>query len=189
MPKVDRTDELFRRISLQDDEEAFRLLFYDFFAPLCVFAHRYIDEPESCEDIVQETFYRIWKNRKSLYIDTSARNFLLTSVRNSCLDWLRHRATEMRWSESMQDRVEEAYTQELYTTVELEHLLNVALSKLPEAVASTFRRNRFDGKTYAEIAEEKQLSVKTIEAYMMKALKFLRSELRDYLPFLMLFLY
>ena len=89
----------------------------------------------------------------------------------------------------MQDRVEEAYTQELYTTVELEHLLNVALTKLPEAVASTFRRNRFDGKTYAEIAEEKQLSVKTIEAYMMKALKFLRSELRDYLPFLMLFLY
>ena len=103
MPKVDWTDELFRRISLQDDEEAFRLLFYDFFAPLCVFAHRYIDEPESCEDIVQETFYRIWKNRKSLCIGTSARNFLLTSVRNSCLDGLRRKATEMRWSEYMQD--------------------------------------------------------------------------------------
>lgn len=190
MPKVDRTDELFRRISLQDDEEAFRLLFYDFFAPLCVFAHRYIDEPESCEDIVQETFYRIWKNRKSLCIDTSARNFLLTSVRNSCLDGLRRRATEMRWSEYVQERTDEAYPQqELYTTAELEHLLNAALDKLPEAIASTFRQNRFEGKTYAEIAEEKQLSIKTIEAYMMKALKFLRIELRDYLPFLMLFLY
>lgn len=82
---------------------------------------------------------------------------------------------------------EEAFCYDLYTTVELERLLNEALDKLPEPVASTFRMNRFEGKTYAEIAEVRQLSVKTIEAYMTKALKFLRVELRDYLPLLALF--
>lgn len=61
----DNTDKLFRMVSLQDDEEAFRSLFYNFFAPLCVFANKYIEDIESCEDIVQETFYRIWKTEKN----------------------------------------------------------------------------------------------------------------------------
>lgn len=186
--QIDKTDMLFRKVSLQDDEEAFRILFYDFFAPLCVFAHRYLEEMETCEDIVQETFYRIWKNRKELDIQTSARNFLITSVRNACLDLIRKQEIEKRWIEKrLEEDTEEEY-EDLYTTQELESLLNQALDKLPEQIASTFRMNRFDGKTYVEIAEEKQISVKTVEAYMTRALKFLRIELKDYLPIL-LFLY
>ena len=68
----------------------------------------------------------------------------------------------------------------------LEQLLEAALAKLPEQIASVFRLNRFAGKTYAEIAEEKQISVKTVEAYMTKALRFLRMELKDYLCLLAL---
>ena len=62
--QIDKTDMLFRKVSLQDDEEAFRILFYDFFAPLCVFAHRYLEEMEACEDIVQETFIAFGKTGK-----------------------------------------------------------------------------------------------------------------------------
>ena len=184
--QIDKTDMLFRKVSLQDDEEAFRILFYDFFAPLCVFAHRYLEEMETCEDIVQETFYRIWKNRKDLDIQISARNFLITSVRNACLDLIRKQEIEKRWIEKrLEEDTEEEY-EDLYTTQELESLLNQALDKRPEQVASTFRMNRFDGKTYVEIAEEKQISVKTVEAYMTRALKFLRIELKDYLPILLI---
>ena len=184
--QIDKTDMLFRKVSLQDDEEAFRILFYDFFAPLCVFAHRYLEEMETCEDIVQETFYRIWKNRKDLDIQISARNFLITSVRNACLDLIRKQEIEKRWIEKrLEEDIEEEY-EDLYTTQELESLLNQALDKLPEQIASTFRMNRFDGKTYVEIAEEKQISVKTVEAYMTRVLKFLRIELKDYLPILLI---
>lgn len=184
--QIDKTDMLFRKVSLQDDEEAFRILFYDFFAPLCVFAHRYLEEMETCEDIVQETFYRIWKNRKDLDIQISARNFLITSVRNACLDLIRKQEIEKRWIEKrLEEDTEEEY-EDLYTTQELESLLNQALDKLPEQITSTFRMNRFDGKTYVEIAEEKQISVKTVEAYMTRALKFLRIELKDYLPILLI---
>lgn len=184
--QIDKTDMLFRKVSLQDDEEAFRILFYDFFAPLCVFAHRYLEEMETCEDIVQETFYRIWKNRKDLDIQVSARNFLITSVRNACLDLIRKQEIEKRWIEKrLEEDTEEEY-EDLYTTQELESLLNQALDKLPEQVASTFRMNRFGGKTYVEIAEEKQISAKTVEAYMTRALKFLRIELKDYLPILLI---
>lgn len=186
--KIDKTDELIRRISFSDDEAAFRTLFYSFFSPLCVFAHRYVEDQATCEDLVQDTFFRIWKNRKSLDIHSSARNFMMTTVRNSCLDWLRKQAVEKRWEEKFMEEAEEETT-DLYTTIELEHLLNQALDKLPEQISSTFRSNRFEGKTYTEIATEKNISVKTVESYMSKALKLLRVELRDYLSFFIGILY
>lgn len=179
-----KTDDLFRRILFQDDECAFRRIFYDFFAPLCVFAHRYVGSMEDCEDMVQDVFYRIWKKRKELRVDSSARNFLMACVRNACVDFLRKQEVEARGMEYYIQRV--PVEEELYTTSELEQLLEAALAKLPEQIASVFRLNRFAGKTYAEIAEEKQISVKTVEAYMTKALRFLRMELKDYLCLLAL---
>lgn len=179
-----KTDELFRRILFQDDECAFRQIFYAFFAPLCVFAHRYIASMEDCEDMVQDVFYRIWKKRKELRVDSSARNFLMVCVRNACVDFLRKQEVEVHGIEYYRQRM--SVEDELYTTSELEQLIEVALQKLPEHIASIFCMNRFLGKTYAEIAEEKQISIKTVEAYMSKALKLLRVELKDYLTLLVL---
>lgn len=79
-------------------------------------------------------------------------------------------------------------TTTLYAVSELEERLNIALAKLPENVRHTFEMNRFDGKTYPVIAEECGISVKTVEAHISRALKLLRSELKDFLPLLLLFL-
>ncbi|MDR3059681.1 MAG: RNA polymerase sigma-70 factor [Dysgonomonas sp.] len=182
-------DQLFWRIALKDDEEAFRSLFFEFFSSLCVFAHRYVEDWDTCEDLVQDTFFKIWKNRKSIEINTSSRNFLITSVRNSCIDYLRKQDSARAWQEKeIKDKTE--YTSDdLYSHIELEQMLTTALSKLPGNVREVFEMNRFEGKTYKEIAEEKNISVKTVEAYMTKALKVLRIELRDYLPLIILLLW
>lgn len=183
-------DALFWKIALKDDEEAFRILFYNYFPSLCVFAGRYIDDKESCEDIVQETFLKIWKKRKSLEINTSARNFLVTSVKNSCIDYLRRRETEENYLIYHTGFHENLYTSDdIYTVRELEEMITVSLGNLPENIRAVFEMNRFEGKTYPQIAEECNISVKTVEAYMSKALKQLRVELKDYLPFSMLFLW
>jgi RNA polymerase sigma-70 factor (ECF subfamily) len=186
--KKNEIDQLLWKIALHDDENAFRFLFLDFFSPLCVFAHRYIEDWETCEDVVQDTFFKIWKNRKTLEINTSGKNFLITIVRNGCIDYLRKKDMEMAWrQEAMFDKTA-LDTEELYTMTELETMLNTALSHLPENIRFVFEQNRFGGKTYAEIAAEQQISVKTVEAYMTKALKQLRIELKDFLPLLLLFL-
>ncbi len=181
-------DQLFWRIALKDDEDAFRSLFFEFFPSLCVFAHRYVDDWDTCEDLVQDTFFKIWKNRKSIEINTSSRNFLITSVRNSCVDYLRKQDFARTWQErEIKDKT--GYTSDdLYSHIELEQMLTIALSKLPENIRVVFEMNRFEGKTYKEIAEEKNISVKTVEAYMTKALKMLRVELKDYLPLIILLL-
>lgn len=182
-------DKLFWRIALKDDELAFRTLFFQFFSPLCVFAHRYIERRETCEDIVQETFFKIWKNRKGIEINTSSRNFLITSVRNSCIDYLRKMETEQNYQQREMANYHEPLHEDLYSAIELEQMLNAALAKLPAPIRTVFEQNRFEGKTYSEIALQHQISVKTVEAYMTKALKHLRIELKEYLPLVLLLLW
>lgn len=183
----DAIDKLFLRIALKDDDEAFRTLFFEFFSSLCVFAHRYIDDWETCEDIVQDTFFKIWKNRKSIEISTSSRNFLITSVRNSCIDYLRKQDLVRVWQEREVLEKSKYTPDDLYSHIELEQMLSVALKKLPENVRNVFELNRFEGKSYKEIAEQQGISVKTVEAHISKALKVLRVELKDYLSLLILF--
>lgn len=188
--EINSIDSLFWKIALKDDEIAFRTLFFQFFSPLCVFAHRYIDSWESCEDIVQETFFKIWKNRKNIEINTSSRNFLITSVKNSCIDFLRKQETEQSWQQKEIENNASSYTSgDIYSTIELEQMLTAALAKLPDNIRIVFEKNRFEGMTYAEIASEHNISVKTVEAYMTKALKHLRVELKDYLPLIILLLW
>jgi len=177
---------LFLRISLKDDRDAFQALFYEFFSALCVFAHRYIDDWMVCEDLVQEVFYKIWKNRKTIDIDVSSRNFLVTCVRNACIDHLRKQSSARIWRATEKEAATGLVPGDLYTRTELESILTAALSKLPDNIREVFEMNRFDGKTYREIADEKKISVKTVEAHITKALRVLRTEFRDYLPLLTL---
>lgn len=187
--EINTIDSLFWKIAIKDDEIAFRTLFFQFFSPLCVFAHRYIDSWETCEDIVQETFFKIWKNRKNIEISTSSRNFLITSVKNSSIDYLRKQETELNWQQKEIERNSSTYTSgDIYSTIELEQMLSSALAKLPDNIRIVFEKNRFEGMTYTEIATEHNISVKTVEAYMTKALKHLRVELKDYLPLIILLL-
>ena len=181
-------DRLLLKIALQDDENAFRILFLEYFSSLCVFAHRYIESWGACEDVVQDTFFNIWKNRKSLDISDSGRNYLITCVRNRCVDYLRKKDSEALWQqkEIMNDIL--SPTEDFYSARELEEMLNNSLSRLPENIRLVFEQNRFEGKTYAEIAAEMQISVKTVEAYMTKALRQLRTDLKDFLPLFSLFL-
>lgn len=182
-------DQLFWKIALKDDEEAFRSLFFDFFPSLCVFAHRYIERWEVCEDIVQDTFFKIWKNRKRMVINTSGRNFLVTSVRNCCIDYLRKQESELSWQQKAVVNKTIDTAEDIYSTIELENMLNTALARLPDNIRMVFEMNRFEGKTYTEIAAEQNISVKTVEAYMSKALKQLRIDLKDYLPLVFLLLW
>ena len=180
-------DNLFWRIVTNDDEKAFCSLFYNFFPSLCVFAGRYIDNKEECEDIVQDTFFKIWRTRKSLEITSSARNLLVTTVKNSCIDYLRKKEVEHTYIERQAKKEWLMYQDDVYSTMELEEIISRALSQLPENLRQVFEMNRFDGLTYAQIAEKQNISVKTVEAYMSKSLKMMRTELKDYLPLILLF--
>lgn len=185
-----RYDRLFWKTALQDSEEAFRELFFEFFPALCVYAANIVGDKETARDIVQETFFKIWKNRKKIELESSFRNFLITSVRNQCTDILRKRMVSDRFASqsSSSQELPDQSPEEIYTINELEQLIGQAIQKLPPNIREAFEMNRFKGMTYNEIAQQMSLSPKTIEAYISKALNILRVELKDYLPLLYLFL-
>lgn len=179
-------DNLFRRIAFHDDQEAFKELFFDFYPALCVFAQRYISSPETCEDIVQDTFFHLWKNRKKIEVTCSFKNLLITSVKNNCTDYLRKQSVRQHHAEKQAISDTTDTPEVIYTIGELEEILYAALEQLPENVRRAFELSRFENMTYNQIAEEMSVSPKTVEAYISKALSVLRSELKDYLPLVLI---
>lgn len=176
------SDNLFRKIAFHDDREAFRELFFDFYPSLCVFAQRYVSSPEACEDIVQDTFFSLWKNRKKIEITSSFRNLLITSVKNNCIDYLRKQSVRQSHVEKQTISATEDTPDTVYTIKELEEMLHAALAQLPENIRRAFELSRFENLTYQQIAEKMSISQKTVEAYISKALNILRTELKDYFP-------
>lgn len=183
-----RFDSLFRKTAFQDNQLAFQELFFEFYPALCVVAGRYVICEETVEDIVQETFFKIWKNRKKIDLNTSFRNFLITSLHNNCIDYIRKQNVVQRYKEKQTSLINNiAFSpEEVYTLKELELMINKALDKLSPKIREAFEMSRFKGMKYAEIANEMAVSQKTIEAHISKALSVLRAELKDYLPFLFL---
>lgn len=176
-------DILLWNILNKDDEHSFRLLFESYYPALCIYAKRFIEAKETREDMVQDVFFSIWENRRFLSVETSARSYLVVAVRNHCLNFLRHdrvQSCDFSLPESLPLYAEN--NDDLYTLAELRELLAKALSKLPEEYRRVFELNRFEEKSYGEIAETMHVSVRTVERYKNKAIEILKKELKDYLP-------
>jgi RNA polymerase sigma-70 factor (ECF subfamily) len=181
------TDALLWHVSVNDDSEAFRLLFERFYVPLCLYAKRYIADRPTCEDIVQDVFSTVWEKRKLILPNTSAKNYLISCVKNNSLNYLRKEGYLLEY----QDRVLAElplYAEnrdELYNLQELQELFARALENLPEVYRLAFLLSRFEDKNTAEIAEMMQVSVRTVERYRQRAIEILREELKDFLPLLL----
>lgn len=178
-------DMLLRKISTDDDKQAFRQLFDCYYPALCLYAKRFIEEKETREDIVQDVFFSIWENRKHISIQTSSRSYLTTCVRNHCLNFIqRNRMDTLDMSVPENIPLYAENHTDLYLLNELETLLAQALAKLPEDYRRVFELNRFEDKSYAEIAENMHISTRTVERYKNKAIEILKKDLKDYLPLL-----
>lgn len=184
----EQIDFMLRSITLHDDEVAFRYLFEHYYASLSLFAKRFIDDRETREDIVQEVFFRLWDKRKQITVMSSAQNYLLTSVRNLCLNYLRRQETQQSFEKSLFDQPEDEEGDRLIQLRELEELLAQTLALMPPEYRLAFELNRMEGKSLDEVAQQMGVSTRTVERYRDKALALLHTELKDYLP-LFLFLF
>lgn len=187
-PDTDNIDYLLWSISNKDDQTAYRSLFEQYYVALCQFARRYIDDQETREDIVQDVFFTIWEKRKTISPTISARNYLVTCVRNLCLNYLRDQGYKQDYETNIQKRIP-AYVEnqdDIYTLQELRELLDKTLAKLPPEYRLAFEMNRFENKSIEEIAEIMGVSDRTVKRYKSRAIEILKEELKDYLPLLML---
>lgn len=170
----------------EGNHSAFDYFFDRYYQGLCVYAYRILKSNSEAEDLVQDFFVRILENRKNIFIDTSVKSYFLRSVHNRCLDNLAHQKVKMNHEQFRLKMMSEDDLHEYpLLDSELTHQIELAIQKLPDGIRETFVLNRFEGFTYQQIATRENISVKTVEYRISKALAILRKDLGDYLLFLL----
>ena len=165
------------------DPEAFETLFRKYFKVLTVFADRILCDLDQAEDVVQDVFVKFFESKEKLKVHTSIKALLYQSVRNKCLDHLRSINMKMHHHEEIliNAKGEELIHSDLLLQTELEEKIYRAISQLPDQCQKIFTMNRLEGKRNQEIADELNISKRTVETQISNALKKLRTEIFQYL--------
>jgi RNA polymerase sigma-70 factor (ECF subfamily) len=176
--------ELWEKIGRDSDRKAYDQLYLRYFSALVGYSELFLPHPEA-EDVVQKVLLSLWEKRYSLQIRGTVSSYLFIATRNACLDLLKHGAVHQRaMSDLRLSIIDNAADWNRYQFDELMILLRKSLSELPEEQRICFEMNRFQDKTYREIARELGLSEKTVEYRISQVLKKLQVDLADYLPLL-----
>lgn len=159
------------------DRLTFKYFFETHYSPLCNLAFRVIGDIDKSEDIVQDVFVKVWNNRKELDKDRNIKSLIYTMVKNHSLEVLRRDGIGLRVVRII-SRVEED-TQSNIQEEEIENYklldqIYVSIRQLPPKCGEVFTLSKVNGLTYTQIAERMNISVKTVENHMGKALKMLR---------------
>ena len=179
------------------DEETYIFLFREYYVSLCSYSRRYVGRKDIAEEIVSDTFLKIWENRETIQIKISVKAYLFHAVCNNSLSYLRKLKKEEILDEYFLETssenigftsVSEEIEEQSLTLENINEKIEEAVSLLPEQQQKVFRLKRFEGKKNREVAEIMGLSIKTVEMHLSKATLNLRQKLQDYLPSFLLFL-
>lgn len=184
-------EQLQIRALAEGDITHFEMLFKTYYQPLCHYAYTYLQDKEDAEEIVQSTFLSIWEKRETLAIHAAVKPYLYAMVRNACLNVIKHNKVRQRHAGeeiALADRSHDAVMQTVASN-ELQGRIAVAIQSLPDQCRLVFKLSRFEDLKYSEIATELNISVKTVENHMGKALRIMREQLKDYLPLIIAFFY
>ncbi|CAA0148563.1 RNA polymerase ECF-type sigma factor [Tenacibaculum maritimum] len=160
----------------------FEILFKKSYKELSSVAYHYLKDEEESKDVVQEVFIKVWEKRKDLIEDPQAIFYLVTAVKNNCISKLRKKMQHLSVDDVMvRNTLKEDVSKESYSEEELDvyQFVNKALEELPPKCLIVFKLSRFDLLTYAQIAERLGISIKTVENQMGKAIKIMRSYIKE----------
>ncbi len=164
------------------DAEAFEQLFRWFFYPLVAFACHYVNDHEAAEDLVQDVFIHVWSHREQLDPGRNIKTYLYTAVRNRAFKYARHlRVREHYRIHHIASNATADSPEQQAADAEFHKALERSIQTLPVKCRTIFCMNRFDGLKYREIAEILDISIKTVETQMGRALKLLKKQLQAFL--------
>lgn len=160
----------------------FDYFFERYYQGLCVYAVKIVGSEQASKDIVQDFFLRFWENRNRIEIHASIKSYFIQSVHNRCMDYLSYQNVRITHLQNQLSFLRDDDLQEYpLLDSELKRQIDQEISHLPDGIRETFLLSRFEGLSYQQIADQENISVKTVEYRISKALTFLRKGLSDYL--------
>ena len=177
-------DQEYWQLISKGDKIAFEKAFRAFYAALCNYALSLVKDKDEAEEVVQNVFFNIWNKRTALQVSGSLKAYLYRSVHNECLNKIKHVKMKTTYAEDYRKNASGSFDNaaDHLHAKELGQKINTAIDSLPEQCGNVFKLSRFENLKYNEIAQHLNISIKTVENHMGKALKILREQLKDYLP-------
>ncbi|MEO1715119.1 MAG: RNA polymerase sigma-70 factor [Bacteroidota bacterium] len=172
-------DELLQQIKA-GSSTALKSLFNAYYPLVCSGIFRLVKDKDLAQDLAQKVFIRFWEKRESLQISSSVKSYLYKMGVNEGLAYLRS-AKIMEEEDQIPDYTDRSSTEEEVLGNELSEQIEKAVATLPTKCQLVFKLSRFEHLSYKEIAAKLNISVKTVENQMGKALKLLREQLQEYL--------
>lgn len=150
---------------------------------MCFFALQYTRDQDTAREITQEAFISLWEKRASIDLSKPVKTYLSTTVRNKCLNWLRDNKKFNREILDIEGLIsDKSYIQpDRLIEAEIREKIAIAIDRLPQKCREIFVLNRYENLKYQEIANRLEISVKTVETQMSKALQHMRTQLAEFL--------
>jgi RNA polymerase sigma-70 factor, ECF subfamily len=178
---INNSDNVLAIMIRNDNKDAFRILYDRYNKKLYYFSLRYLNDYEEAEELVQSVFISIWEHRKSLDESMSVKNYIYRSAVNYIYNHLKKKAVHARFVEAELQKGE-LQTDQTYDQVccnDLESSINSIVEALPSQQQKIFRLSRIEGLSYEEIAKSLDLSVRTVENQIYRALKIIKSKMKE----------
>ncbi len=179
-------EDMFRTLWQTNQPKFMEVVFHRFYTPLGRTVNRMLQDTAATEDIVQEVFVKVWHSRDTIQFNYSVRAYLYRAAINLALNYLEKNKRLQLFD--LQSTPEPFHTdvEDQFNLQEAETHIEDALNSLPPACKAVFVLSRYEDMTYREIADSLQLSPKTVENQMGKALRLLREYMRGYTRTLLL---
>lgn len=182
----------------QREDIRFEDIYLSYFSKMKHFAQEYVVLEEDAENIVQDVFTELWEKREILSMPVNLVAYLFTTVKNRCLNHLRHKMIVQETANQLQEEYTitlrmnldslKVFDQNIFNEQDIEKVITQALNTLSPKCKEIFIMSKIEGKKQKQIAEELNISINTVETQIGIAYKKLRVELKNYLP-LFLFLF
>jgi RNA polymerase sigma-70 factor, ECF subfamily len=173
--------ELLARLR-QGDDDAYASIFREHYSWLVLSATRLLSDRSLAEEVVQDVMLELWRRRETIVLTGPLRAYLHQSTRNRALNQLRHGRTVRQAEPFVRPPTAAPHADSRAISREMQEATRVAMAELSEPQREVFELSRVEGLTYPEIASVLDISVKTVEARMGRALRHLRERLAPWLP-------
>jgi len=175
----------------RDKQKIFRKIFDQYYSLLCAIAYHYVKDTSVSASLAEDALLSVWEKYEDITFTTSLKSYLMRTVRNKSIDYLRASRLEQTFINIEEfgnySFISDEEVFEKYMLTELEDKIEVAIGTLPEECRNVFIMSRFDERSYQEIADHMNISINTVKYHMKRALSLLRDELKDYLVLMVVF--
>lgn len=167
--------------------EEFHEIFKEYYSSLCLYALKFVADPDASKDIVQDVLIRFWEENNKLLNKNLIKPYLFKAVKNKSLNYLKREKRKTGLDQFLIDsglELESSNHDVTLSSITISNLrieLEKSIEDLPEQRRKIFRMSRYDNLRHKEIADILNISPKTVETQIYRSLSFLRTKLKHYL--------